>query len=889
MKSNFDDKFYTVYKKYKKKYLKLKNNILEGGNLTALTIFNAIKNSLKQMEQLNVSGTNNTWINNLSIIDKEINELNRVINKYNYLINLSILNDETKKTLNLSELISAKYIENLKDNDFSTYVNVYNSSGDTYKIYIQARITEYNNVKQFYENNININNIFNIMNDIKTSFNKINKINEKTKDEKTNDDDKSNLRTEFMNIYDQVNKLVNNKKAMFSKKIIDIYINEIKKNQIIELMNNLENFKNLTKQFSNWDILEQDTKNFLLNNIRDILKESPPPDFFKEKAKAIEEEKEKLVKETEEKEKKEREKLEQERFDKNDIFLSDNNENSYENDYHEFYNNVEKEKKKNKIEEEEKQKKKLEEEEEAKLLAKQLEEEVEIAKKEELEAIRAKEAEEEAAKKALEAAKKAQDAQIIEEEATRIALEAAKNVKEAIIAQQKAQTTEEEAAKKTQEALQQAKEEKEKHKKTKKVLDNKIKNNCNDDNINKFKLNDDITKCTINDEIELDNNYNKQFDYINNISIKDGDIKCKTLAENKLKQLKIKYDQCKKNIKNKKEIQLESNFDSDEIYQQVLESNIVQDTTTQNFSKDKNFSIKENNKFLIFDINKEKIDEYKKIDCKNLNNLTESDLKILKSFVREFSMFHQSKLSDEKKSEKVIISNDLFQEKIRLKLINNAYIITITKINKNSFTIVVRSVNNPIEKQKLIKIIDELIKSILKKDCYKIDYNIEKQINEDEDETLKKNYLELDKIYNEYKKIFEETKNNNQEQINTANKNLVQYLTNIKTKLNLENSFTIESNLNEEYDYSDIKTVLVGNKKLLELIKKKISDNVNINIDNSMIFKLSDKIDDSTYKYGEFINKFRPYSAHNKLYLLLDSAISKKRIIDLLKDTNKKI
>jgi hypothetical protein len=46
-----------------------------------------------------------------------------------------------------------------------------------------------------------------------------------------------------------------------------------------------------------------------------------------------------------------------------------------------------------------------------------------------------------------------------------------------------------------------------------------------------------------------------------------------------------------------------------------------------------------------------------------------------------------------------------------------------------------------------------------------------------------------------------------------------------------------------------------------------------------MIFKL--EIDDSTYKYGEFINKFRPYSAFNLTYLLLDSALSKKRIIDL--------
>ena len=31
MISNFDNNFYTLYKKYKNKYINLKNNILEGG------------------------------------------------------------------------------------------------------------------------------------------------------------------------------------------------------------------------------------------------------------------------------------------------------------------------------------------------------------------------------------------------------------------------------------------------------------------------------------------------------------------------------------------------------------------------------------------------------------------------------------------------------------------------------------------------------------------------------------------------------------------------------------------------------------------------------------------------------------------------------------------
>ena len=306
------------------------------------------------MLKLEVSGTNNKWINNLSSIDENINILNRLINKYNYLINLSILNDETKKTLNLSELVSDKYLENLKNNDIIQYTLVYNSLEDTYEKYITARIAEYQKVSEIYNSNKEIDEIFEIMNEIKISFNKMNEINIQTEDKKTNLNDKFKLRTEFLNIYGNtiynlVKKLVNGTKSInifTKKKIIDIYINEIKKNQIMELMNDLNNFLNPTEQLSNWDILEQrkTIQNEILNNIRDILKDSPPPDFFKEKAKAIEEEKEKLVKETEEKEKKEREKLEQERLDKNDIFLSDD----YENSYYEFYNNVEKEEQKKK-------------------------------------------------------------------------------------------------------------------------------------------------------------------------------------------------------------------------------------------------------------------------------------------------------------------------------------------------------------------------------------------------------------------------------------------------------------------------------------------------------------------------------------------------------------
>ena len=115
-----------------------------------------------------------------------------------------------------------------------------------------------------------------------------------------------------------------------------------------------------------------------------------------------------------------------------------------------------------------------------------------------------------------------------------------------------------------------------------------------------------------------------------------------------------------------------------------------------------------------------------------------------------------------------------------------------------------------------------------------------------------------------YIKIFEQTKNEHNKQKTEAKRKLLEEIENIKIKINLSQKYKIQK-----------QEVLVGNKNLLELIKKEM----NKPIENSMIFKLYDinkDKDENNYYFGEYINRYTQYS-NTYAYLLLGLVLSNKR------------
>jgi hypothetical protein len=97
MISNFDKNFYTLYKKYKNKYIKLKNNILEGGNN------NKVDKVLYEL------------INNKYYIEADIQ-------RYNSYIQTSILKDDIKQKLYYKE----KQFNEIKFNEIKKEYNKIN-------------------------------------------------------------------------------------------------------------------------------------------------------------------------------------------------------------------------------------------------------------------------------------------------------------------------------------------------------------------------------------------------------------------------------------------------------------------------------------------------------------------------------------------------------------------------------------------------------------------------------------------------------------------------------------------------------------------------------------------------------------------------------------------
>jgi hypothetical protein len=135
---------------------------------------------------------------------------------------------------------------------------------------------------------------------------------------------------------------------------------------------------------------------------------------------------------------------------------------------------------------------------------------------------------------------------------------------------------------------------------------------------------------------------------------------------------------------------------------------------------------------------------------------------------------------------------------------------------------------------------------------------------------------ELKTLYDNYKLSIEDIKQDDIQKIVNANEELKRELEIIREKLEL-NTYNIKVPLNTDMSDNTLGTVTVGNKDLLNEIKKEMGKKMEL---GSMIFKIK-KEHSTNYIYAEFINKFRPYSSKNIAYLLLDYAISHKRYYTL--------
>lgn len=286
------------------------------------------------------------------------------------------------------------------------------------------------------------------------------------------------------------------------------------------------------------------------------------------------------------------------------------------------------------------------------------------------------------------------------------------------------------------------------------------------------------------------------------------------------------------------------------------------------YTKENKFSIKKDDTFLMFDLNEDIMNQIEKIktDCNSI------DAKIITKFRNKYKMFHQKSLDSEIKTGQKIINEQLFQEKLNHDHIKNAFIIKIIEVYDEYFIIEASNLKNKLDNLKLLKNIEILNNKIKEfdNDCFKIDYEIIKP-QENLIQNLEKYYNKLYDYYNSYNNSFNQIKENNQKAKDKAKQKLQKEIENIK--INLSDKHRIQGNLNELKTYEGIGTVLVGNKNLLELIKKKIYKTDNVKTDNCMIFKLYDVGKDENYYYKEYINRYTEYSITNA-YLLLGLVLS---------------
>lgn len=313
----------------------------------------------------------------------------------------------------------------------------------------------------------------------------------------------------------------------------------------------------------------------------------------------------------------------------------------------------------------------------------------------------------------------------------------------------------------------------------------------------------------------------------------------------------------------------------------VLTKNTSQEVQTQPSeqtiikNKENDFSIKKNDKFLIFDINEKEMNKIKNI----LTECDSIDLDTILDFVYNFGMFNQNSLDSEIKKQKIIIEEDLFQEKIKKKLIKNAFIIKILEVTDEEFKFEVSNLNNKLDKLELFKLLESLDNEMNKinDECYKINYDLtipQRNLMKN----LENNYDELIKNYDNYKILFNDLKNDHNSKKQQAKQELQIKIEDIKKQLNLSQKYTVQTKLNESKIKDNIEKIIFANKNFLEFIKKAMGQEIEL---GSMIFKLYDVTNDNTkndkfYYYDNYINKYTEYS-NTKAYILLNLVLSNKR------------
>jgi len=332
----------------------------------------------------------------------------------------------------------------------------------------------------------------------------------------------------------------------------------------------------------------------------------------------------------------------------------------------------------------------------------------------------------------------------------------------------------------------------------------------------------------------------------------------------------------------RKRLNIDNDTDSDNNFQTDSLSGVTTPSSTQYFDQ-KNYLIKVGDKFLIFDINESQMAKIKDIQT-NCNKIINSP--DLKEFYDNFSTFHQLKEDDEIKHGKLIINKNRFKDLLTEKKIINAYIITILSISSDnkSFKIDVYDLSNKSNIAEFNQNIDNIetrIKNI--KECDIKDADFDKiSIDKKDSDNMARSVEQLNKVIEDYKQMIMDKQHEDNLKLNKLKQELINKLTIIKTSNNITQQHIINEELNINKRYNGSIFFTVGNPQLLQLIKNKINSNV---LDGSMILKLQnaqinkDEINHNSYKFGEYINKYTPYSTYNNAYLLLGLVISHQRYI----------
>ena len=339
---------------------------------------------------------------------------------------------------------------------------------------------------------------------------------------------------------------------------------------------------------------------------------------------------------------------------------------------------------------------------------------------------------------------------------------------------------------------------------------------------------------------------------------------------------------------------IDNDTDSDNNVQTYSLSGIKTPSSTQYFDQ-KNYLIKVGDKFLIFDINESQMAKIKDIQTNCNKIINSSDLK---EFYHNFSTFHQLKEDDEIKRGKLIINKQSFQGLLNDNKITNAYIITILKNNNQSFVIDVFDLKNKsviLEFNQNIADIENKINNI--KDCNIPDEDFNKiniNGNSKESESMAKSFDTLKIVINDYKLKIKDIRDDDNKKLQAVKNELIDKLNQIKTsnKITTQHEIVAELNVNKEYSGDGGQSVKVGNVELLKLIKTKMGMGSDV-LDRSVILKLQttqiakEEKDHNYYKFGEYINKYTPYSAYNNAYILLGLVISHQRYNNLKKHNQK--